>query len=184
MKKMLDVFLGWVGWVLIYTFTSLFFGGCRSNSSVIDTDENVTKNTVKNDTGKQSVSEEIYTMMERYFRKFTTELNDLTVKVESTTYYPADSTGRQSKKEQTTTSIIDRGKTDTRTEDSTSTIMSAVLQKLTQIERKLDEKNTSKTVTQVEEKKGITWLQAALIWLGLTTLIYIGYRIYMKLKRP
>lgn len=102
------------------------------------------------------------------------------VVINRVTYSPPDSTGKQHVIDETITTINKQSnkseqKTTTKNDSTAATIntnKNATTDRLITTE--------SNSYEQNERKAAISWWQAALIFLGGVTVIYIGYKIYKK----
>lgn len=102
------------------------------------------------------------------------------VVINHVTYSPPDSTGKQHIIDKTTTTI---NKQSNKSEQKNTTKKDSIAATINTNKNAVTDRLTTTQANsheQTERKAAISWWQAALIFLGGATVIYIGYKIYKK----
>lgn len=170
---------------LIMMFVCFIVGqmtlGCATKSPVKIQEDTITESRENiRESGKSTVQEDIKELSSTVQEIVRKAMEKLEIKTEKTTYTPPDSTGKQYLMDKTITTI----NKDTRQEEESRTeisdTLSATITRNDSTDTDMTLQSTANIHQEAERKSAISLWQAALMFLGGVTLIYIGIKIYKK----
>lgn len=184
MRKILKEFSISLILMFVLFIVGLFTPGCATKPPVVIKENTVTESHEDiRETGKSTVEEDIKELSSTVQEIVRKAMEKLEIKTEKTTYTPPDSTGKQYVKDKTTTTINKDTRQEEESRTETSGTLNATITRNDSTDTDMTLQSTANIHQEAERKSAIAWWQAALMFLGGVTLIYIGIKIYKK-KQP
>lgn len=165
----------------IWFAIGLTMPGCATKPPMKTESQNETLRTDSVNIEETENSKELKTEISTALEDVVSAVDEvIDVVINRVTYSPPDSTGKQYILDETTTTI---NKQSNKSEQKTTTIKDSTAAIINTNKNATTDRlitTESNSYEQTERKATISWWQAALIFLGGATVIYIGIKIYKK----